>query len=618
MRTMLNVLKGTPYKQFRPVQEEVVALAIDSPTGNIFEVPTGHGKSLAGIVINLNGAANGQSPYYVTPTKTQVDQIGQTFPNQTAVAFGRSEYPCLYYEDRDEKLNAQESPCYMLKCGHRVNQQTGQTAEEGAIPCPYYQAKYLASVGRDQGKITVCTTAFFLTNQLFIRQPEEGEDEETGGMNVVLDECHNLAKIARGIYEFTLTDYHLSRSEQALAKFDLEQARIVRRFRLLFMRLARSKRAKAYNLLELSDVAMLLDLLGDFNRSRVESAVRAAISSGELDEVKDRHEIKTLENLIRNIPSFMKSLKYSLPEDKPDGTRHPLNYVVAFYYKKTDPEMTDKRHKTQYYLTIKAYYVAPLIKRALGDNATVTAMSATIGNVNIFGHETGLRMPFTSFPSSFDATKTRIFLPKDTPNLSTRKARRDDPKKARRMVIDAAVNFRDAGYRSLIITVSNDEREAYMRDALSHGLYALTYSDDMSAREVASTFRGGEGEVLIGTAQQFGEGIDLPCNTCPVIFFVRPGYPRPDDPMTQFEQQRYSGSHCWQLWQYRVMITALQVRGRNIRTVDDLGVCFFISQQFRSFLRGSLPEWLKPSYVDKKSMETMVEETMELLKTSIL
>ncbi|MCR4278002.1 MAG: DEAD/DEAH box helicase family protein [Candidatus Berkelbacteria bacterium] len=610
---MLKVLKGTPYKQFRPVQNEALALAIDSPTGNIFEIPTGEGKSLIAVALLLNDAASGRAPWLVTPTKAQVDQLGQMFPNQTAIAFGRSEYPCLYYEDRGEKINAQESPCYMLKCPHRVNVQTGETDELGSTPCPYYQAKYEAEVGRDRGKITVCTTAFFLTNRLFVRQPEEGEDEESEGISVVFDECHNLAKIARGIYEFTLTDYHLKRAEEALMKFDRQQAYIVRRFRLLFMRMARSKRAKTYNLLELNDIVKLLDLLNSFQRSRVETAVRQAISSGELDETKDRTEIKTLENLIRNIPAFVSSLKYSLPEEKQDGVRHPLNYVVAFYYKKTDPEMQDKRHKTQYYLTIKAYFVVPLIKRALGDNAKVTAMSATIGNVNIFGHETGLRMPFTSFPSSFDATKTRVFLPKDTPNLSQRKARRDDPKKARRMVIDAAVQFRDAGHRSLIVTVSNDEREAYMRDAVQNGLYALTYSDEMSAREIASVFRSGEGEVLIGTAQQFGEGLDLPRNTCPVIFFVRPGYPRPDDPMTQFEQKRFSGSHCWQLWQYRVMITALQVRGRNIRTIDDLGVCFFISQQFRSFLRGSLPEWLKPSFVGNKSMDDMIDETLGLL-----
>jgi Rad3-related DNA helicase len=619
MKTMLKVLKGTPYKQFRTVQKEALAMSIDSPTGNIFEVPTGEGKSLIGLVTALSDAANNRIPYLVTPTKAQVAQIGEMFPKQTAVAFGRSEYPCLYYEGKSEiPINAQESPCYMLKCPHRVDQETGETDEPGATPCPYYQAKYLAAVGRDQGKVTVCTTAFFLTNQLFVRQADENEDEEEGrGLGIVLDECHNLAKIARGIYEFTLTDYHLRRSETVLAKFDRQQAQVVRKFRVLFTRMARTKRAKAYNLLEISDIATLLGLLEDFNRSRIEKVVRAAISSGDLDEDRDRHEIKTLENLIRNIPAFIRSLKYSLPEDKPDGVGHPLNYVVAFYYKKDDPEMQDKRHKTQYYLTIKAYYVVPLIRRALGKDPKVTAMSATIGNVNIFGHETGLRMPFTAFPSSFDAAKTRIFLPTDTPNLSQRKARRDDPKKARRMVLETALEFRDQGIRSLIVTTSNDERLAYFNEGFHrYGLDCLTYGEDLPAREVLSNFRDGDGDCLVGTSNQFGEGIDLPCGVCPVIFFVRPGYPRPDDPMTQFEQKRFSGSHCWQLWQYRVMIEALQVRGRNIRTIDDLGVCFFISQQFRSFLHGSLPEWLKPSYVDNKPMSEMLEETINLLSVA--
>lgn len=617
MKQLQRILKDTPYPKLRDVQKEALALAIDSPEGSIFEIPTGEGKSLIGVAIGMTEAAEGRETYYVTPTKAQVDQIGQTFPKQTVTVFGRSEYPCLYYEDRGETLNAQESPCYMLKCPHRVNQQTGQTEEPGVASCPYFQAKYDAAVARDRGKITVCTTAYFLTNRLLVPQRTEDELEEGDGLGVVLDECHNLAKIARGIYEFTLTDYHLKKAEESLAKFDPIQAKIVRRFRLTFIAMARSKKSKTYNLLEMEDISKLFEILGLFERAKVEAAVRQAIAEGQLDEIENRQEIKVLENLIRNIPAFHRSLKYSLPGVRTDGSPrlHPLNYVVAFYYKRTDPEMQDKRRKIQYHLTIKAYFVVPLVRRALGENAKVTAMSATIGNANIFGHETGLRMPFTPFPSSFDSSKTRVFLPRDTPNLSHKVARQRDPKIAREMIVDAAVRFRDEGHRSLIVVVSNPEREAFMKEAMDCGLYALTYGDEMPAREVASVFRSGEGEVLIGTAQQFGEGLDLPKNTCPVIFFLRPGYPRQDDPMAQFERRRFSGSHCWQLWQYRVMIEALQVRGRNIRTPEDIGVCFFISQHFRSFLRGSLPEWLKDSFVGNKTMDEMVEETLELLKS---
>jgi Rad3-related DNA helicase len=615
MKTLLRVLEGTSFTKFRPVQESVLALSIDSPSGNIFEIPTGEGKSLIGAAIALNDSAEGRETYIVTPTKAQVDQIGNSFPKHTKVVFGRSEYPCLFYEDQGETVNAKESPCYMLKCPHRVDQQTGLTTEEGATPCPYYQAKYDAMVGRDRGTTTVCTTAFFLSNRLFARTGSEEESEDGQGTGIVFDEGHNLAKIARGIYEFTLTDYHLKRAEEALLRFDPTQAKIVRRFRLVFMRMARTKRSKTKNLLEISEVETLMDLLAEFKSGDVQRAVQAAMAEGKLDATRDRKELKLLEDMIRNIPAFVRSMRYSLPEQKSDGgQRHPLNFVVAFYYKGSDPEIQDPRHKTQYYLTIKAYYVVPLIRRVIGDDARVTVMSATIGDPNIFGHETGLRMPFTSFPSSFDATKTRIYLPSDTPNLSSRKMRRDDPKKARKMVIGAVTDFAEAKQRCLILVPSNEERWNYIRAAAAAGLTPISYDDEITPRQAVGLFKEGLGDCLIGTTAQFGEGLDLPAGICPVIFIVKPSYPPPDDPMSQFELKRFTTSHCWSLWNYRVMLEALQVRGRNIRTPDDIGVCFFVSQQFGYFLYGSLPAWLKPAYVGKEPLSAMVEDALSLLK----
>ena len=69
----------------------------------------------------------------------------------------------------------------------------------------------------------------------------------------------------------------------------------------------------------------------------------------------------------------------------------------------------------------------------------------------------------------------------------------------------------------------------------------------------------------------------------------------------------------WRLWNWRVMIEALQVRGRNIRGPQDLGVTFFISEQFRRFLFASLPEWLQPAYRGEHTFEEAVTETEELL-----
>ena len=119
---------------------------------------------------------------------------------------------------------------------------------------------------------------------------------------------------------------------------------------------------------------------------------------------------------------------------------------------------------------------------------------------------------------------------------------------------------------------------------------------------------------MVGTSANYSEGVDLPQQTAPVIFFLRPGYPRPDSPESQFEDRRFTNGQAWALRNWRVMIEALQVRGRNIRSTEDLGVCFFISQGFRRFLYPSLPDWLKPAYKNDKTMDQAVKEAVKLLQ----
>lgn len=599
-----EMLKHFPHPTVRSVQDGCFEVLANS-NGATLEVPTGEGKTAIGMTVLETEAALGHGPnYYVTPTKTLVEQVNRMYPGKTSVVLGRAEYPCLYYtEQGQEGVNAQESPCYMLPCPHRVDQLTGKTVEEGVTPCPYFQAKYEAMRDAPEGKIIVCTTAFFLTNRLLV---SGWKDEEPA--NVVLDETHKLAHNARGVYEYTITDYTLTKTARVLAGYDMAQAKTLLRFKVKFLAMAQKRNSKKPSLMDQDELAALLQVMLQLDAGRIERVTRQAIEDGKLDPKEDRRELKLLEDLIRNIPRFINSLRYSLEEDE----RHALNYVVAFYYKTDDPEFAGSRKKARYYLTFKAYYVVPLIRRALGGN--VVGLSATIGNADVFRNETGIKLPFHKFPSSFSSEQARIYMPKDTPNLSQRKARRDDPKKAMRAVIDAAKKFADAGHRSLIVCVSDEERVKLLEIAGRQGLAALSYGNGVRARDVAIRFKDGEGQALIGTAAHYSEGIDLPKQIAPVIFFLRPGYARPDDPQTQFEQRRFSEGHCWALWNWRVMIEALQVRGRNIRSIEDVGVTFFVSQQFRRFLFGSLPAWLQASYKGDKTMAEGVEEALEVLK----
>jgi hypothetical protein len=71
----------------------------------------------------------------------------------------------------------------------------------------------------------------------------------------------------------------------------------------------------------------------------------------------------------------------------------------------------------------------------------------------------------------------------------------------------------------------------------------------------------------------------------------------------------------WRLKNWRATIQALQVRGRNVRSGEDLGVAFFISQQFGNLFPGGLPEWLKETWQDESSLDEQIDQAMDFLKT---
>lgn len=593
------------HQQIRPKQLEALKTIADNSCRSLLEMPTGEGKTDVGMAALIGLSRLGLAPlYYITPTKGQVKQIAEAFPDDVVVIYGRKEYPCLYYADRGrEGISAEDSPCYMLQCPHRVNQETGETEDEGAEPCPYYQAKFEAKEKAYAGKVILCTTAFFLVNRLLVPRWQE----MSPGC-VVVDEVHNIANTARRIFEYTLTDYHLYRCADLVQPLDPEQAEVIKKFAGTFVNICYHRQTYQPTLLKDTDLLKLMDILEEIRPKQLDKQIRQAVKNGQIDPIKQKGDLKTLENLVLRIPKMLKSLHYAMAS----SGKKPLNYVVAFYYKKDDPEFADSERQARFFLTIYSYYVIPIIRKALGERGIV-AYSATIGDPRIFGFESGLELPFRSFTSSFDTSQTRIFMPNDTPDLAEKKRRRNDLNSSLRLIIRSAVRFKEKGLRSLIVVVSEMERQKVLEFAVEEDLQVISYGNGTKPGEAVEMFKSGEADALLGTSAQFAEGIDLPGEIAPVIFFLRPGYCRPDDPEAQFEERRFSDGHVWALRKWRVMLQALQVRGRNIRDQKDRGVCFFISQGFKGFLYNSLPEWLKSAYRKDLTMEDAVQETLELL-----
>lgn len=593
-----------PYKQYPSMTEnqvEAFQYLEQSDSGIVvFEAPTGSGKTLIGCTwLERERHQRGQGHYfYLVPNKTQVDQVVRLYPHMKPV-YGRNEHPCLFFED--EKLHADEIPCeLMLTCPHRVDQESGQTHLPGARPCPYLQQKFEARSGSG---LVVATHAFFLFAVFFGQQFK--------AVSVVIDEAHGLAKSIRSVLEQRITDRKLNRIVAALRFIKAGQYHPMMRFRRVVIRTVRkhpAHRRDEQSILTNDEIGRLVEALEAIDTRELKQDIRAAVDRGVLDPRKDRELLRQLQGISRSLKTYLSTLRFAMTA-VPHGKarrQHPSAYIFAFWLKGKKQD----KNRTMHELVVRSYNVAPLIERMLP--ARVLAYSATVCDVETFGWENGIRGDFKTLRARFPSSHARVFMPTDTPNLSVRFRRKGDKKDTHKLVARAAMQFAKKGIRSLVMVTSDRERDEFMAYAKVIRLDVISYGGGVTARAAAVKFREGKGMVLVGTASNYGEGLDLPNRTAPVIFFYRPGYANPRDPQTAFEERRW-GAAVWSLWKWRVMIELLQVRGRNIRSPTDIGVTFLISQQFRRFARATLPPWLRPAYVDNLRFKACIEEAMAFL-----
>lgn len=584
----------------RPKQEIGLKYVADNGS-SVLELPTGEGKTAMEVTIARTAKKHFKSCFLVTPTKTVLEQIRQRFPNDFTIALGRGDFPCFFYERDKESLSAESKtkfkadqiPCSMLHtCPHRVDQETGETKEPGAFPCPYLKQKFEAKTSR---KPVLATLAFYLYSRLFSKGFPEPDV-------LIIDEVHKLPETVRGALSYDITDWHVERAVAILDQVEEHEASAaLDHFRKRMVSIVKRKSSKRGTLLEASEITELLDILDSIDSRAIERSVAKAMKDDTLDAEDDVHVFKKVESVVKNLRRYVRSLQLSLPL----GNRGALAYTYAYHV-----EDKDEKDRVGNKLVVCSHYINPLVKLLLGK--TTVALSATIGDNVIFGQESGVQLPFLTLPPSFPAEKTRIFMPTDTPNLAFNERKHGDVTKVMRRVARAAKKLAGKGIRSLHVTVSNEEREKLLALMVEEGVKAISYGNGVTAKEAAIRFKDGEGDALVGTMSNFGEGVDLPRQIAPAIFVIRPGYPPPDAPRTQFEERRY-GNNRWAIWNWRVMLSVLQVRGRNIRSEDDLGVTFFISQQFRRSVFASLPQTLQVSYKGDLTLDQCVKEGIELV-----
>ena len=594
--TFEDLLACFPDEQYPEIRDQQMQAfrIIAQEDGNVtIEAPTGTGKTATEFTFLELLRRKGKGPlFYITPTKMLAEQAGKLHPG-LYVMYGRNEFPCLYYPGENLTADPEDVPCAMLRdCAHRVDLNTGETHTPGAEPCPYLQSKHHALLA----DIVVCTVPFYLYTQVFSKEWDTPE-------GLVIDEVHRLAEIIRNSLKYDITDYYLDRCEEFLTGIDDDTAHRIADFKRVMMRIIRGKHGRK-SLLTPEEIRELMNVLISIDSNTLRRKVSQAITDGTINPMHDRVLLSCLDRFVHNLGRYLSSLGYSLGT----SSHAPLSYVYGFYR-----EERDEGQKTQFRLTVRGYYVAPLIRKMLGKRTLAT--SATIGSPEVFGFETGIENPVHVLPSDFPASNARIFLPTDTPSLAfvSQKGTRRDTNKTLRMMLRAARRFTEHGHRSLVVLTSDDQRARFLRFCEEEHITALSYSEDESAKEVVRKFKDGEGLILVGTAAQYGEGLDLPDGLAPIIFFLKPDYPHPDDPAVQFEEQRFSRGRQWGLKKWRVMIKSLQVQGRNKRSKEDKGVCFYMSRQFRDIVPAALPEYLRPALRTGLTMDQCMEETLNLL-----
>ncbi len=466
----------------RNAQEDMMSF-VEENGPSIIEAPTGSGKTAVEEAVLKAAESCGISPcFLIAPNKTIVQHLRNEIPN-AKVALGRHDYECLHsaYAQRTPLPMADEIPCLSLDCPNRVDQQTGQTQEEGAIPCPYYLAKFSAK----QGGTVLSTMAFYLFNNLFKKKGDVPEGA------LVIDEVHRIAEVFRNSLSYEITDYHLSRSIELLERIGAEESSVLKKFLTAMKKIAKNKSEKDGVLLDAPEIKKLIAILQEIDARELRKKVKQAVREKVVDPVEDMTTLKRLEVLTFDIPRYIHSFEYSLPgeERESEGVSKrggPLNYTCAYYMQEVG-----EHKRVQHKLVIKCYYVAPLIRKILPP--LTVSFSATIGDSEVFGYETGIRAPMLSLESSFPVDHTRVYLPKDTPNLAMNERNKRDLTQVLRKIAKACKRFANKEMRSLVVTISNLERQKFLMLAAEEGVKTISYGNGVTAKEAAQQFKASTG-----------------------------------------------------------------------------------------------------------------------------
>jgi Rad3-related DNA helicase len=574
--------------------------------------------------------------YGVVPTKALVKQASEEYPDLT-VAYGRNEHVCPWaVEDFKEEPENPVTPERLIelnlvgnaprasevatmvckKCPHYVDSSTGQTNKAGVVECPYYRQKYQV----DNADAVLCTMAFYLFHFFFNKAAREDLKA------LIIDEAHELPKVVRYCLSFEVSDHLVNKAIDLLQRIGNveEETRALKKFCRAMKKMAKAKQRPSGEevLLDDEEVVRLVNILQPIDTAALENKLHRALNQGIFDLAVEKEAIKMLEVLAKDLRRYVTSFMMALPKELEDGNiLPPLTYTCSFYRTEREAEAEvettgdqRRRKKVLHKLVVHCAHVAPLIKKLLLPKHCV-ALSATIGNADAFKFISGIDYPILRLGSSFPIEQRRIYVPKDIESLVYRQGAERRKHHMLKRIAQQCQWFNERHQRCLVVVVSEEEREYFIRQARDQRLDLVTYGNGVAAKDAVVQFKARQGGVLLGTSAHFAQGIDLPDQLAPVIFFLRPGYPDPHSPQEQFKKRRFGESTTAWINKYLVMQQIIQAAGRNIRGPEDRGVIICCDARFTQLVSRTLHndyEWLRPCFVPDLTWEQCMADAMKL------
>lgn len=546
-----------PTFKFRPNQKETVANIIYSwargTKDYILDAPTGSGKSIiamcvAGLLSDVYGKCGYILISDLSLLKQYEDDINVYFPNWGVIR-GRQTYTC-----QRNMMPFTVGVCSLE--GMTSYTDIVSNYKECAPYCEYIVARDKAM----NSNVTVCTYAFWLLQQNYVRKNLNDNAPFPKRDFVICDEAHKLVDIVQN---------HFS---PRFGKDDMNK---------MYSVSEECKRGHSqYSIKDIENIRNEIKVTTD--KERLRTLLNSYVNKVE-DVYKDSEIIKNdycysldssgnqtkkLKSLSANDKKLLKNCEFVRDHFcKFEDYVEIINSIGSDAIIKNDSENGNS-------ITFNCINESYLLKRTFHNNAELKLyMSATIGDPNIYANEICINKIYTSskLPICFDYSKSPIFFVNEYKMSYAEKDRSFGP--IVKMIESILRMYPDK--RGIIQTGSYVFANK-LYDVIDKSLKSrlILYNDTLEKQESLDAYKYSNNKVLIGPS--LVEGLSLDDDLCRFLIIMKVPYLSLADKYVEAKRQF---NPSW--YSNATSILMLQGIGRGVRNEHDWCVTFILDACFQ-------------------------------------